>query len=356
MRRRAGQHTLRSWSGRSRCTSLTIPPPRNDITQLTHTSSHQILLAFITSAGLAIILSTYIVFTELRARAPTTIPRKILSGLSDQQIVEGIAIQVVGLARVNSMTPYHFFIIWLLALCSTATTFATLLALVQDFKRDWVLRWLRQFAMFVNLALTVVYGIFVLQTNTRALAPTLPIACVWQEHAKSQSAQSNSTLSIVATIAVIAATGIIFVLGTWYLHMRRQRWGKYVRVACIVVLSALAIGASARVIMVSQAFGTPNVRLSDEGEKLWSFGQLLTMMLLLLPFVSALEIMRGMLNPFPGKNVLLANALDCTGEMQVPLANAEADCDRLPLTGDDSELKPVVDGRYTYQPNPVFRR
>lgn len=191
--------------------------------------------------------------------------------------------------------PYHFFIIWLLALCSTATTFATLLALVQDFKRDWVLRWLRQFAMFVNLILTIVYGIFVLHTNTRALAPTLPIACVWvADHAKSESAQSNRTLSVVATIAVIAATGIIFILGTWYLHMRRQRWGKYVRIVSIVILSALAIGASARVIMVSQAFGRPSVNLSDRGETQWSFGQLLTMMLLLLPFVSALEILRGM--------------------------------------------------------------
>lgn len=191
------------------------------------------------------------------------------------------------------MVPYHFFVIWLLALCSTATTFATLLALVQDFKRDWLLRWLRQFAMFVNLVLTIVYGIFVLQTNTQALAPTLPIACVWQEHARAQGPQSSSTLSIVATIAVIAGTGIIFLLGTWYLHMRQQRWGKYVRVVSILVLSALALGASARVIMVSQAFGTPNVPLSDQGEKLWSFGQLLTMMLLLLPFVSALEILRG---------------------------------------------------------------
>ena len=194
---------------------------------------------------------------------------------------------------MRSLVAYHFFIIWLLALCSTATTFATLLALVQDFKRDWVLRWLRQFAMFVNLVLTIVYGIFVLQTNMKGLAPTLPVYCVWQEHEKRENAMGNKTLSVIATIAVIAATGIIFVLGTWYLHMRRQRWGKIVRVVSILILSALAIGASARVIMVSQAFGSPNVNLADQGEKVWSFGQLLTMLLLILPFISALEILRG---------------------------------------------------------------
>lgn len=119
------------------------------------------------------------------------------------------------------MISYHFFIIWMLALLSTATNFAALLALVQDFKRDWVLRWMRQFAMFINMVLGIVYGIFVLESNVEALAPTLPVACVWQEHAKSREAQGNKTASVVGTIAVIAVSCIIFVLGTWYLHMRR---------------------------------------------------------------------------------------------------------------------------------------
>lgn len=141
---------------------------------------NQILLAFIITAGLALGFSSFIVFSEIRGKKSRNISRKILSGLSDQMIVEGLAIQIVGFARVNTMIPYHFFIIWMLALLSTATNFATLMALVQDFKRDWVLRWLRQIAMFVNLALSVVYGIFVLQTNMNNLAPTLPIACVWQ--------------------------------------------------------------------------------------------------------------------------------------------------------------------------------
>ncbi|ETN44128.1 uncharacterized protein HMPREF1541_10678 [Cyphellophora europaea CBS 101466] len=254
-----------------------------------------ILLAFIITAGLALIFSSFIVFSEIRGRSSRNISRKILSGLSDQMIVEGIAIQVVGLARVNSMIPYHFFIIWMLAILSTATNFATLLALVQDFKRDWLLRWLRQFAMFVNLVLTTVFGIFVLQTNMRNLSPTLPIACVWQEHATGESGRSNSAVSVAGTIAVIAASCIIFVLSTWYLHMPKLVWGKVVRVVCLIVLMAIAIGAAARVIIISQAFGSPSVDLSDRGEKQWTFGQLLTMLLLLLPFVSALEIFRGTL-------------------------------------------------------------
>ncbi|KAF2722992.1 hypothetical protein K431DRAFT_319378 [Polychaeton citri CBS 116435] len=292
-----------------------------------------ILLAFIVTAGIAIVLSAFIVLSEIRGNTSRNISRKILNGLSDQQIVEGIAIQVVGLARVNTMIPYHFFIIWMLASLSTVTSFATLLALVQDFKRDWVLRWLRQFAMFVSLVLNIVFGVFVLETNMEALAPTLPIACVWQEHAKSKESQSSKPLSVIGTVAVIAASCIIFVLATWYLHMRRQRWGKVIRVLSLLVLTAIAIGAATRVIIISQAFGSPSVVLSDQGEKEWSFGQLLTMLLLLLPFVSALEIFRG--------------------QIQIPKASAHAESDQLPLAGNDEELKPVQ--RYTYQPSPFTK-
>ena len=138
----------------------------------------------------------------MRGKSSRNVSRKILNGLSDQQVVEGIAVQIVGLARAESMVPYHFFIIWMLALLSTATNFAALLALVQDFKRDWVLRWVRQFFMFVNLALSVVFGIFVLEANTESLSPTLPIACVWKEHDKSEKGRSSTPLSVAATIAV----------------------------------------------------------------------------------------------------------------------------------------------------------
>ncbi|CZT22022.1 uncharacterized protein RCC_07891 [Ramularia collo-cygni] len=289
-----------------------------------------ILLAFIITAGLALVCSSIIIFSEWRAVNVRNIPRRILSGLSDQQLIQGIGIQVVGLARVRTMVPYHFFIIWMLALLSTATNFAALLALVQDFKRDWVLRWMRQFAMFINMVLGIVYGIFVLESNVKALAPTLPIACAWQEHAKSREAQGNQTASVVGTIAVIAVSCVIFVLGTWYLHMRRQIWGKSVRAVCLVVLMAMAIAATVRVILVSQAFGTPSVVLDDAGEQDWSFGQLLTMLLLVLPFISALEIYRG--------------------ETKVPQATAAgySDAEQIPLTSTEGSGMKAFQGNSGY--------
>lgn len=193
---------------------------------------------------------------------------------------------------MNSLVPYHFFLIWMLSLLSMATHNTTLLALVHDYRRDWVIRWMRQFLMFVNLALSSVSGVFVLEAVSKGLHDkTLPIACVWE--VESKGSPSALGLSYVGTIVVMAGNCIIFVLATWYLHHRSQRFYKVVQVGGLILMTALAIGAAIRILLESQAFGHPSVELSDQGETVWSFGQLLSMLLLILPLVSVVEIYRG---------------------------------------------------------------
>jgi hypothetical protein len=187
-----------------------------------------VLLSFIITAGIALILSCTIILFELRKGSEAKISRKLLLSFSDQQLITGIGIQSVGLAKMDTMVPYHFFIIWMLSLLSTSTHLATLLALVGNFKRDWVLRWLRQALMFVNLLLSSVYGIFILVSVTKNLDKTLPIGCVWQVDGK--GAASNEGLSIAGTIAVLAGNLIVFGLSTWYLHSRNG-WVKTVQVS-----------------------------------------------------------------------------------------------------------------------------
>jgi hypothetical protein len=194
---------------------------------------------------------------------------------------------------MNTLVPYHFFLIWMLSLLSMATHNATLLALIHDFRRDWVIRWLRQCLMFVNLALSCVCGVFVLQAVGTGLEDgTLPIACVWEVKGDKGSS-SNAGLSYAGTIAVISGNCLIFVLATWYLHNRKQRFQKIVQVGGIVLMTAIAIGVAIRIVLLSQAFGKPSVKLSDEGEKNWGFGQLLSMLLLILPLVFVVEVYRG---------------------------------------------------------------
>jgi hypothetical protein len=226
--------------------------------------------------------------------------RKLLNAYSDQQIMTGIGIQVVGLAQMDAMVPYHFFLIWMLSLLSMAVHNATLLALVHDFRRDWVLRWLRQALMFANLALSSVYGAFMLKAVQRDLTEsTLPISCVWDDAAVTGPADPatappvNVGLSYFGTIAVIAGNALVFAAATWYLHSRQQRLYRVTQLVGLVLMSASAMGATARVLMLSQAFGQPSVPLADESEKNWSFGAWLSVGLLLLPVVSVIEILRG---------------------------------------------------------------
>lgn len=147
--------------------------------------------------------------------------------------------------------------------------------------------------MFVNLVLSCVYGVFVLLAVMKNMEPTLPIACVW-ELPNDNSPQNNAAISIVGTVAVIAGSCLVFGVAVWYLHNRTRRWTKIIQVVGLLFLIAVAVGAAVRVLLLSQAFGNPSVKLRDEGEKDWSFGQLLPVLLLLLPLVSAIEILRGM--------------------------------------------------------------
>lgn len=179
----------------------------------------------------------------------------------------------------------------MLSLLSMATHNATLLALVRDFRRDWVLRWLRQFLMFANLCLSCVYGVFVLESTAKGLPATLPIACVWS--VTPSPAAANTGLAYVGTIVVIAGNCVVFGLATWYLHNRSQRFYRAIQLVGMLLMAGIAVGATIRVLLLSQAFGNPNVPLADQGEKDWSFGQLLSLLLLLLPVISAIEIFRG---------------------------------------------------------------
>ncbi|KAI9171875.1 hypothetical protein HJFPF1_01366 [Paramyrothecium foliicola] len=286
-----------------------------------------ILLSFMITACLAIVLSASVIFGEVRGK-PSIIRRKLLSSYSDSQILQGIGIQCVGLAKMNTLVPYHFFLIWMLSLLSMATHNATLLALVHDYRRDWVLRWMRQALMFVNLALSSVSGVFVLQAVAKGLdKETLPIACVWE--VDGQGAPSNAGLSYVGTIVVIAGNCVIFGLATWYLHSRNQKFYRVVQIIGTVLMAAIAIGAAVRVILLSQAFGNPSVELADNGETVWSFGQLLSVLLLIFPLVSVIEIYRGEIKVAP------------------PVAD-----DRQPLY--DGELQQVTNGQNNFQPNPFF--
>ncbi|KAI1422781.1 hypothetical protein F5Y12DRAFT_596019 [Xylaria sp. FL1777] len=298
-----------------------------------------VLLSFIITAVIALAISASLVFQEARGRTsqkPSVLRRKLLNAYSDQQILTGIGIQSVGLAKLESMVPYHFFIIWMLSLLSMAVHNASLLALVHDFRRDWVLRWLRQFLIFVNLVLSSLYGIFILKAVQENINDsTFPIACVWEKtDGTGQPSTESRPLSYLGTIVVIVGNVVVFVLATWYLHSRTQRFYKTIQIVGLLAMTAISIGAVVRVSLLADAFGGNHpIKLSDSGEKQWSFGQLLSVGMLLLPLVSIIEILRG--------------------EIKCALPVADFGEDRTKLLG-ENELQSNLTDRDSFQPNPFF--
>ncbi|KAI0194690.1 hypothetical protein EV127DRAFT_333142 [Xylaria flabelliformis] len=299
-----------------------------------------VLLSFIITAIIALTISASLVFQEARGRTSaqkhSVLRRKLLNAYSDQQILTGIGIQSVGLGKMDSIAPYHFFIIWILSLLSMAVHNASLLALVHDFRRDWVLRWLRQFLIFVNLVLSSLYGIYILQAVKDGINDsTFPIACVWEETDKTgQTPTGNRGLSFFGTIVVIAGNVVVFVLATWYLHSRTQRFYKIIQIAGLLLMTFISIGAIIRVSLLADAFGGDHpVDLSDGGERQWSFGQLLSVGMLLLPVVSIIEILRGEIKCAP------------------PVADSGDDKTR--LLG-ENELQSNPYDSASFQPNPFF--
>lgn len=180
----------------------------------------------------------------------------------------------------------------MVALLSTAIHNSTLLVLINNFHSDRVLRWLRQVLMFINLALGCVFGVCMLQVVQKGLEhSTLPTVCAFGD--LPSGTNSNHALSFIGTILAIAGNCLVFAAATWLLHDRRQRAFKWIQLAGIVAMTAVAVAATVRVIQESQAFGVAKTPLGDNGERQWSFATLVTLLMLALPLMTVLEIYRG---------------------------------------------------------------
>lgn len=153
--------------------------------------------------------------------------------------------------------------------------------------------------MFINLSLSCVFGVLILESKIRGLPATLPIGCVWDGERESSPGVYVKAVDYAGTVATIVGNVVVFAGATWYLHDRKQRWYRPTQVVGLVVMAGIAIGATTRAYLLSQAFGRPDVALADEGEKTWSFGQLLGLLMLLLPVVSVIEILRGEISVAP---------------------------------------------------------
>jgi len=291
-----------------------------------------ILLAFMFTAFFSLSISIFLVIREKTGKSGSsifdTIGRRLLGSFSDQQLLMGIGLQSIGIARMSSMIPYHFFIIWMLSLLSIAVHNAAVIALKHDFRRDAVLRWIRQVLMAVNLLLSCTCGIFVLEAVQDGINNSnLPIMCAWSPNPLPVEAveppSKGVPLSFIGTIVAIAGNVFVFGFSTYYLQSCQQRYYRLIQVVGLVTMSAIAIGATIRVILLADAFGVnPVPGLGDHGERQWTFGQVLSVGMLALPFLAAIEIWRGEVSYLPPLADEQVKLLD-TEEASAPEEGAE---------------------------------
>lgn len=150
--------------------------------------------------------------------------------------------------------------------------------------------------MFVSLALSCVYGVIVLEGKRKGWEGTLPVGCIWAADSANGGEENKKVaggLDYVGTIVTVAGNVVVFGLATWYLQSRRQKWYRIVQLVGMLLMLGIAIGAVVRIFLLSQAFGKPDVQLSDEGEKHFGFGSILGLLMMALPIISIIEIKRG---------------------------------------------------------------
>lgn len=226
---------------------------------------------------------------------------KTLLSLSNQQIITGIGILSLGLWDLHNLTLYHFYILWALSILSTITHSSAICALANEFKIDWVVRWIQQFFVLVNFLLFLACTYFLFQAECRVShQPSLSIDSALKLPLRPFCGQETgkNILNFFKILYIMLA----FILHVCCLKISRINLKSYKDhrnsiLFCKIFFSVLYIFVAffviRSVVTQSYAFGSPSVVFSDTKEKEWDFGQILPVLLLILPLISAIESYRG---------------------------------------------------------------
>jgi hypothetical protein len=104
---------------------------------------------------------------------------KLILGLSDQQLVTGLAVLMIGLGRISLISTYHFYVIESLAMFSCGCHMASVITLRRYFQEHPLLASIRVGAMLIfaiMLSVSILYAGTTLRPN---ITPSLscPLRC-----------------------------------------------------------------------------------------------------------------------------------------------------------------------------------
>jgi uncharacterized membrane protein len=306
---------------------------RPDVNQL------QVMIAFNISSVLTLLSS--IIATQLHGDLPIFLLPKLFYrtnatrqlwirvldrltlGFSDQQLVTGMAVLIIGLGKISQISTYHFYVIESLAMFSCGCHMASVVTLRRYFQEHPVLALIRVGAMLVfaiMLSISIIYAGTVVQMAFGA-SPQCPLRCTIESQAFSR--RIPRILDIIFTVILIwayyAALVYVFPNGTiffqtwlvtkpmvllerllqaipggqygYQFHERFRHWNAPITAIDITfflqwVWSILAFGFATAIRVKGGTY------LSGS-ENQWSFGQILAVFLIILPFLSAAEVFIG---------------------------------------------------------------
>ena len=280
-----------------------------------------------------------------RRKKLTEATESLTVGLSDQQLVTGIAIMITGYTRHCSMKSRHWWIVFDLAFFSAVTHLASLPALQRNMAKNPRLRDLRVFLMLSNYIMLLVSAILSfrdydektkycpirctfdrVRTKRLSISPVytvqmilLTIAFIWQLvklYSKQETLDRRHELITRPRIKKSETTeeldrrsrleaqpsgesngdGVAKIQEpqqkhSWYYGI--CRWIFVILISppaplvWAVILTMWAVGLSRLLWDRQWAIGEENQ---------WSFGQVLPLLLVVLPFFSVLQVLEGKLN------------------------------------------------------------
>lgn len=244
---------------------------------------------------------------------------RIVLGLSDQQLVTGFSILLVGYIKLHERVPiYHFFCITNLAMFSCSVHLASVISLRRYFQNNPEVAWIRVafmsvFALLLALSLSIFGAGLALGDSDKM---SCPATCLPSYSSFGLSKIIGWFLVIYLAICYWAAYSYVFpnaeifftkwlftkplefvekYTGIYQFHERfmHQR-PRFPSLIVSHMLQTLWWIVSFSLAILTRYWGVKNTPKFQEGdERSWGFGQLLALFLILLPLLSGVEILCG---------------------------------------------------------------
>lgn len=227
--------------------------------------------------------------------------QSLIIGLADQQAVVALAMLIAAAIEWESISAYHFNLVASLAWFSCFTHALTLLSLMHWMRRSTFLLCLR-LSLFITVFSMYLWAQAVARDYSRLGESAYNAACPAHCCLSDRWSQFSGMFTIISLLRVGSVSFLAFILALrflidWYrkncTETTAERIKKFHGCAKVGVLIALMVAAAAGVTGVAFVRDTNSyngLKLSQafQDQDLWGFGQIVPMILLIIPFIGAM--------------------------------------------------------------------